>query len=72
MRKLQSLNGDLKKLNRQKTRLVEQLKRLAREDALTGLFNRRHFDTTMRTLFSGQTRPISIMLCDIDNFKTDQ
>lgn len=68
--KLQSLNGDLKKLNQQKTRLVKQLKRLAQEDGLTKLFNRRYFDASMNTLFADQARPISIMLCDIDNFKT--
>lgn len=67
---LQVLNRNLRELNEQKSLLVDQLKRLAREDALTNLFNRRYFDTSMRSLFAEKPRPVSLMLCDIDNFKT--
>jgi len=49
-----------------------QLEVLSRHDALTGLFNRRHFDDIkldeyQRALRSGQ--PLSLMICDIDFFK---
>jgi diguanylate cyclase (GGDEF)-like protein len=50
----------------------EQLEVLSRHDALTGLFNRRHFDEMkeaefQRALRSGQ--PLSLLICDIDHFK---
>ena len=49
-----------------------QLEVLSRHDALTGLFNRRHFDEIkldefQRALRSGQ--PLSLLVCDIDYFK---
>jgi diguanylate cyclase (GGDEF)-like protein len=71
--KLQALNKSLKDLNKQKTNLLKQLERQALEDPLTGLFNRRHFDQQTKALFAeAQTseRLLSIMMCDIDNFKS--
>ncbi|MDR3369878.1 GGDEF domain-containing protein [Rhodoferax sp.] len=49
-----------------------QLEVLSRHDALTGLFNRRHFDEMkeaefQRALRTGQ--PLSLLICDIDHFK---
>ena len=49
-----------------------QLQKLATQDGLTGLFNRRTFDEKLseevrRAVRSGQ--PLSLMLCDIDYFK---
>lgn len=49
-----------------------QLEVLSRHDALTGLFNRRHFDDMKeaefhRALRTGQ--PLSLLICDIDHFK---
>lgn len=49
-----------------------QLEVLSRHDALTGLFNRRHFDEVkeeefQRALRNGQ--PLSLLVCDIDCFK---
>lgn len=49
-----------------------QLEDLSRHDALTGLFNRRHFDEVkadefQRALRNGQ--PLSLLVCDIDHFK---
>ncbi len=50
----------------------QQLETLSRHDALTGLFNRRHFDEIkndefQRAMRSGQ--PLSLLVCDIDFFK---
>lgn len=49
-----------------------QLEVMSRHDALTGLFNRRHFDEIkdveyQRALRAGQ--PLSLLICDIDHFK---
>jgi diguanylate cyclase (GGDEF)-like protein len=52
---------------------ADQLERLATTDSLTGLFNRRHFlATTEREMnrFRRYGRPMSILLLDIDLFKT--
>jgi diguanylate cyclase (GGDEF)-like protein len=49
-----------------------QLEQLSRSDALTGLFNRRHFDEVKEQEFRRAQRsgePLSVLLCDIDFFK---
>jgi diguanylate cyclase (GGDEF)-like protein len=49
-----------------------QLEALSRTDALTGLANRRHFDTVTQTEFLRAQRtgqPLCLLLCDIDFFK---
>lgn len=51
----------------------EKLKELSLTDPLTGLYNRRFFDDHFRIEFrqSRRTgRPLSVMLVDLDNFKT--
>jgi diguanylate cyclase (GGDEF)-like protein len=52
--------------------LLEQVRRLAGSDALTGLPNRRHFEETLdrelaRSLRTDQ--PVSLLMLDIDHFK---
>jgi len=50
----------------------QQLETLSRHDALTGLFNRRHFDEAKCDEFQRATRsgqPLSLLICDIDYFK---
>ena len=50
----------------------KQLEKLAREDAMTGLFNRRYFDQEARRMFNTNMRnnmPLSLALLDIDHFK---
>lgn len=83
-RKLQSLQVTLKVEQAEREQALLRLKndelaqmntmleRQAREDALTGLYNRRHFDDTVRGLLSRAQREgsgLSVMLCDVDNFK---
>lgn len=49
-----------------------QLDRLARQDALTGLANRRHFDEEMQNEWrraARQQTPIAVLMIDIDHFK---
>lgn len=54
-------------------RLAErELKRLAQEDTLTGLANRRHFQTEAERTLARATRypePISLLMLDVDHFK---
>jgi diguanylate cyclase (GGDEF)-like protein len=49
-----------------------QLQRLATQDALTGLANRRHFDDALAREFRRAAReaaPLSLLLVDLDHFK---
>lgn len=65
-------NEQLHRLDAQKSQLLGQLKKQAQEDALTGLFNRRYFDERLKQAFNEALEydlPLSVMLCDIDNFK---
>ncbi len=66
------LTRSLREADAQKSRLLKKVERQAREDALTGLGNRRHFDRVIGDAFPRQRRqrrPVSIALCDIDDFK---
>ena len=52
--------------------LVHQLKGLSIQDALTGLHNRRHFDTLLNQEMALAQRkgiPLSLLMIDIDHFK---
>ena len=56
------------KLSKQK----EEAESQARRDALTGLFNRGHFDVQLRLAFDAALelgRPLSLIFCDVDHFK---
>ncbi len=49
------------------------LEQLVRRDSLTGLNNRRHFDSTLAKEVRRSTRektPLTLMICDIDFFKS--
>ena len=53
-------------------KLQEQLRELALHDPLTGLYNRRYLDETIKRELIRATRydqPIGIVMCDIDHFK---
>jgi diguanylate cyclase (GGDEF)-like protein/PAS domain S-box-containing protein len=52
--------------------LEEELRKLSTTDALTGLFNRRFLDDTLRKELSRAQRyqrPLSILMLDVDHFK---
>ena len=69
---LRVLTESLQQANHQKSQLLKQLERQAREDALTGLHNRRHFDAQLAQEFARTRRfglNLSVMICDLDNFK---
>ncbi len=76
---LQAKTVHLQALNQEKTELAERLarqaeafERQAREDALTGLANRRAFDETLARDFARSQRsghPLCLVVLDIDHFK---
>jgi diguanylate cyclase (GGDEF)-like protein len=76
---LEALNKSLAEANEQKTKLLEQLKLQAsdleqqsREDALTGLYNRRYLDFRIENEFTRAkrySRNLAVIMADIDNFK---
>ncbi|MDB4994226.1 MAG: hypothetical protein JWM74_1658 [Myxococcaceae bacterium] len=56
----------------ERVEMAEELQRLATTDALTGLANRRRFDTHLEAELSRSARsgePVSLLLADIDRFK---
>ncbi len=63
---------DRKKTEEDKRRLIEKLEYLSRTDALTGLANRRALNDSLAYELERAKRygtELSIILCDIDNFK---
>lgn len=67
-----SLQDELKKKNRQLEELLKKVEVMAITDQLTGLYNRRHFETVMGKEFAKAKRyktPLSCLLIDIDHFK---
>ncbi len=69
---LEQKNQDLEYANNQLARANGELERLSIRDALTGLFNRRYFDSRLqeewyRARRSGQ--PLALLMIDVDHFK---
>jgi len=62
----------LSNLNRQLEQANQELERLSTLDGLTGVANRRHFDTALRREWRRAARdhsPLTVMLADLDHFK---
>ena len=69
---LAQANERLQAAAAEKNDLLRLLQRQTREDALTGLANRRHFDERLSTLFAEAKRavtPLALALIDIDHFQ---
>lgn len=52
---------------------ADELDRMTRTDHLTGLFNRRHMEESLRAMTAGATRhgfPIVVLIVDVDHFKS--
>ena len=67
------LQDELRKKNQQLQGVLLQMETLAMTDQLTGLFNRRHFQSVIDKEFSRTVRykrPMSCLMIDIDHFKT--
>lgn len=59
----------LEQANKEKSELVERLKKISQTDALTGLKNRRYFDALMNHFQTSQPQQLSLAVIDIDHFK---
>ena len=69
---LEALTASLREADRQKSELLVQLEKQAREDPLTGLHNRRHFGERFEDEWGRSSRfrtPLSVALLDVDHFK---
>ncbi|WP_165795479.1 GGDEF domain-containing protein [Deinococcus koreensis] len=76
---LAQANAQLERANQEKSALVAALEaqslaleRQLREDALTGVYNRRHIEVVLQEVFRAQQRagrPLTVVMADIDNFK---
>jgi diguanylate cyclase (GGDEF)-like protein len=66
---------DAQEAHTRETKLVKEKQEAetqARRDALTGLFNRGHFDAQLASAFKSASetyRPLSVIFCDVDRFK---
>jgi two-component system cell cycle response regulator len=70
--KLESLNKELAHQIHHVNSLQSTLKEQAIRDHLTGLYNRRHFETCLNAvLHEAQDRfPVAVVIVDLDNFKS--
>jgi diguanylate cyclase (GGDEF)-like protein len=71
--RVKSQQDELQQKNRQLEVMLTQVETLAIMDSLTGLINRRRFETILTTEFKKSVRylqPLSCMMIDIDYFKT--
>ncbi len=70
--RIKSMEQELRKLNKELSDSNERLEQTVITDSLTGLYNRRHFDTVFAKELQRSTRqntPISLLVVDIDFFK---
>ncbi|NKB34048.1 MAG: diguanylate cyclase [Pseudomonadales bacterium] len=70
--RIKSMEKELRTLNKELSETNEQLEQTVITDALTGLYNRRHFDSTFSKELQRSTRQrssISLIVVDIDFFK---
>ncbi|XXF76643.1 diguanylate cyclase [Myxococcaceae bacterium GXIMD 01537] len=71
-RELDLKNRELDRANKELAQRREELLALSRTDALTGLYNRRHFEERLHEEFTRSKRygsPLSLVMMDIDHFK---
>jgi two-component system cell cycle response regulator len=67
-----ALQDELREKNRQLEQLLQRVEYMAMTDPLTGLYNRRHFQTVIKEEFKQAVRydlPLSCLMIDIDRFK---
>jgi len=68
-----ALQDELAGKNMELEKLLHEVERLAITDHLTGLFNRRHFNTMLQreyNLAQRYKRPLACLMADIDHFKS--
>ncbi len=72
MSRIEQMRQRLLALTRQLASANSELERLSRQDALTGLANRRFFDYSLSAELARARRsqhPLALLMCDVDHFK---
>jgi diguanylate cyclase (GGDEF)-like protein len=72
MSRIAQMRDKLLETTHQLDQVNRELMRLSAMDGLTGLANRRHFDTVLRSEWDRGERlrhPLSLLMCDVDYFK---
>lgn len=72
MSRIAQMRDKLLETTHQLDQVNRELMRLSAMDGLTGLANRRHFDTVLRTEWercAARRLPVSLLMCDVDFFK---
>ena len=72
LRRLDQMRGKLVEVSRELAAANQRLELLAHQDGLTGIANRRAFDSLIERYFAQAARqrtPLSVALCDVDHFK---
>ncbi|HWR58862.1 MAG TPA: diguanylate cyclase [Thermodesulfovibrionales bacterium] len=67
-----ALQDELRQRNRQMEELLVKVELLAITDPLTGLYNRRHFETVLKKEMKESkryNRPVTCLMIDVDHFK---
>ena len=70
---LVAINEELSRKVNEVQALQEALRQQATQDPLTGLFNRRHLNDTLPTLFAlarRERQPLALVIIDLDHFKS--
>jgi diguanylate cyclase (GGDEF)-like protein len=68
--KVSQRTRQLEAVNREKSQLVSELKKISNSDALTGLYNRRYFDALIKYHQKHCPPLLSLAVIDIDHFKS--
>jgi diguanylate cyclase (GGDEF)-like protein len=71
--RIKALQESLEERERELERMNEKLRQMSMTDALTGVANRRALEERLHEMFEHSLRlhePISVVMCDIDKFKT--
>ncbi len=67
--KVSERTQQLEAVDKERSELVNKLKKISNSDALTGLFNRRYFNALMKHLRANPPDQLSLAVIDIDHFK---
>jgi diguanylate cyclase (GGDEF)-like protein len=72
LQRIESMRSKVLDMSRDLAKANRELEKLSRQDGLTGIANRRHFDSYLRAEMRRAARehqPLALILADVDNFK---
>ncbi|WP_223789222.1 GGDEF domain-containing protein [Marinicella meishanensis] len=67
--KVSERTRQLEAVDKERSALVSELKKISNSDALTGLYNRRYFDAMMQHVQKKPPKSLGLAVIDIDHFK---